>query len=119
MPDRRSAQAEAYRALYHGTAWRHLRQQALARDFFTCQRCGSLLVTGNRHHPQAAVVNHKRPHKGDTALFFDLANLESVCKACHDALIQREEARGYVIGCDLAGRPLAPDHPWNRLNPRR
>lgn len=114
---RRSAEAEAYRKLYKDPRWcgpNGIRQQALVRDLYTCKRCGCLLVTGNRHHPRAAVVNHKTPHKGDEALFFDLENTESVCKADHDALIQREEARGYTIGCDVDGRPLAPDHPWNR-----
>jgi hypothetical protein len=40
--------------------------------------------------------------------------VETSCKGCHDTLIQRDEARGYVIGCDEAGRPLAPDRLWNR-----
>lgn len=84
------------------------------RDNYTCRRCGCLLVTGNRHHPRAAVVNHIKPHKGDPELFFDLENTESVCKADHDTLIQREEARGYTIGSGLDGRPVDPRHPWNR-----
>lgn len=60
------------------------------------------------------MVNHKTPHKGDPALFFDVDNTESVCKQDHDALIQREEARGYTIGSDISGRPVDPLHPWNR-----
>lgn len=39
------------------------------------------------------MVNHKKPHKGNEALFFDLENTESVCKSDHDALIQKEEAQ--------------------------
>lgn len=44
----------------------------------------------------ATVVNHRRPHRGDWALFIDPMNHESVCKACHDGEIQREEARDRV-----------------------
>lgn len=113
----RPPDAEAYRHLYKDSRWcgpGGIRQQALLRDNFTCRRCGCILLSGNRHHPQAAVVNHVKPHRGDSALFFDLENTESVCKADHDTLIQREEARGYTIGSDINGRPLAPDHPWNR-----
>jgi hypothetical protein len=109
--------SDAYRHLYRDLRWcgpNGIRRQALLRDLYTCRRCGCLLLEGNRHHPQAAVVNHKTPHKGDPALFFDVDNTESVCKRDHDALIQREEARGYTIGSDISGRPVDPLHPWNR-----
>ncbi|UVK47565.1 hypothetical protein BPNPMPFG_003352 [Mesorhizobium sp. AR07] len=115
-PHPRSAEAEAYRKLYRDPRWcgpHGIRRQTLRRDLWTCQRCGCLVIEGNRHHPQAAVVNHKLKHKGDEALFFDLANTETVCKTDHDTLIQREEARGYVIGADIDGRPVDPNHPWN------
>lgn len=105
-----------YRHLYSDKRWhgaRGIRLKALKRDLYTCRRCGCSLVTTNRHHPQAAVVNHKTPHKGDPKLFFDLNNCESACKSCHDALIQREEARGYTIGSALDGQPVDPAHPWN------
>jgi hypothetical protein len=115
-------EAEGYRHLYKDHRWcgpGGIRYQALVRDLFTCRRCGCFLNTSNRHHSQAAVVNHKRPHKGDPALFFDLENTESVCKADHDALIQREERRGYTIGSDINGKPIDPQHPWNRFSERQ
>ncbi|NMG39900.1 HNH endonuclease [Chelativorans sp. ZYF759] len=102
--------------LYNSAAWRGphgLRKQALRRDKFTCQRCGCMLVAGSPNHPRAATVNHRIAHRGDAELFFDLENVESVCKTCHDGLIQREEERGYKVGCDGEGRPVDPAHPWN------
>ncbi|MDN3627161.1 hypothetical protein [Methylobacterium isbiliense] len=42
----------------------------------------------------ASVVNHRRPHRGEWALFIDPENHESVCKPCHDREIQREERAG-------------------------
>ncbi|MNR64413.1 hypothetical protein D3C85_1870530 [compost metagenome] len=63
---------------------------------------------------EANVVNHRVKHLGDWVLFIDPENHESVCQQHHDGLIRREEARGYEIGSDIDGRPLASDHPWNR-----
>lgn len=116
-PPRHRPAGQEYKHLYRSKDWHGphgIRQRALVRDLYTCQRCCCLLVTTDRHHPQAAVVNHKTPHKGDVSLFFDLQNVESVCKADHDKRIQIEEARGYTIGVDLSGRPVDPNHPWNR-----
>jgi hypothetical protein len=47
-------------------------------------------------------VHHLEPHRGDRELFFDLANLQSVCWRCHSGPIQSEEARGssVIIGSD-------------------
>lgn len=108
----RSAEADAYRALYKLPLWRHptrgLRAQQLAKQPL-CerhQRRGEIVA--------ADTVNHRTPHKGDMALFSDPANLESTCAACHSGLIQSEERRGHVIGCDAGGRPIDPTHPWNR-----
>lgn len=66
----------------------------------------------------ADTVNHRIAHKGDWALFCDPGNHESACKDCHDIVIQAEEARGYAVGCDDQGRPIATDHPWNRAKGR-
>ena len=116
-PHPRSAEAESYRKLYKDIRWcgQHgIRRQAFRRDMWTCQRCGDLVHEGNRHDRKAAVAHHKIAHKGDLTLFFDLDNVETACKQCHDGLLQREESRGYVIGSDIGGRPIDPQHPWNR-----
>lgn len=107
----RSHQAQAYRGWYNLSIWRGkggLRQQQLSRQPL-CERCKK----AGRITP-ATVVNHRQPHKGDWQLFIDPDNHESACAEHHDTLIQREEARGYQIGCDEAGRPVDPIHPWNR-----
>jgi len=109
--DLRSLEAQAYRRWYGLAIWcgdNGLRARQLARQPL-CERCrASGRITA------ATVVNHRIPHKGDWSLFTDPNNHESVCKDHHDGLIQREEARGHVIGSDINGRPMAPDHPWNR-----
>ena len=72
-------------------------RQSLFADQPLCERC---LQVG-RVTP-ATVANHRRPHRGDVALFFDRGNLESTCKACHDGPIQREE-RAAAAGAWVAG----------------
>nr|WP_243256973.1 HNH endonuclease signature motif containing protein [Rhizobium skierniewicense] len=37
------------------------------------------------------VADHKIPHRGDEALFWDESNLQCLCKPCHDGLKQRQE----------------------------
>lgn len=39
----------------------------------------------------ANVCDHIKAHKGDAALFFDAANLQSLCKLHHDSTKQAEE----------------------------
>ncbi len=92
---------------YKLPAWQARRAGQL-RDEPLCQLCKArgLVVP-------ATVANHKTPHRGNWLLFIEGA-LQSVCKPCHDGVIQREEKRGHVIGCDDAGRPSDPLHPWNR-----
>lgn len=80
---------------------------------YICQRSGIVCI-GPAGAPDSPVVNHKVPHKGDRELFFDLDNLETVCKEIHDSLIRKEELNGHTVGSDRNGRPLDPAHPWNR-----
>lgn len=98
---------DAYHRWYSLKAWKIARDRQLARWPLCgrCQKAGRVTV--------ATVVNHRKPHRGDWALFIDPENHESVCKDHHDGLIQREEARGYIIGSDIEGRPVDPAHPWN------
>ena len=111
MIDRwRTPEAEAYRRLYQTKAWKHLREVALLRDLFTCQRCGCHLKRG-RTHPQSAVVHHIKAHKGDIELFYDIDNTTSVCWTCHSGAIQSEEARGYSTEIGQDGWPVDANHP--------
>lgn len=109
----RSAAAEAYRRLYRTSRWQRLRLAILARDLYRCSRCGVALY-GQPPALHSPVVNHRIPHRGDLALFWDEANLEAVCKGCHDRDIQAEELNGYHRGVGPDGFPVDPNHPWNR-----
>lgn len=84
-----------WRAWYATERWRALRLEVLARDLWRCQwpGCG-VTLKGGRDHDRAAVVDHVRPHRGDEALFWDVSNLQALCKRCHDGAKQRAEAAG-------------------------
>lgn len=109
----RTPEAAEYRKLYGTKQWQMLREHALLRDAFTCQRCGCFLKRG-RKHPQSAVVHHVKAHKGDHELFFDLENLQSVCWTCHSGAIQSEEVRGYSTDIGADGWPTDSNHPGVR-----
>jgi 5-methylcytosine-specific restriction protein A len=88
--DRQRSAQQPWRQWYKTARWGALRQAVLARDHYTCQRTGALCL-GKPPAPDSPVVNHKRPHRGDPKLFWDIGNLETVTKAVHDSLIQKEE----------------------------
>lgn len=75
-----------WRAWYKTQAWRRKRWAILTRDLFTCQKCGRLEADTSQ-----LVADHKVPHRGDEALFWDDANLWCLCKTCHDSVKQAEE----------------------------
>ena len=88
--ERRREQEEERRRAYpwrawYGTAiWRAIRRDQLSREPL-CRRCGK------RGRIEAAtVVNHVEPHRGDWERFVG-GPFESLCKACHDGEVQREE----------------------------
>ena len=60
----------------------------LLRDRFTCQKCSHLEADTSQ-----LVADHKQPHRGDEALFWDVLNLWTLCKPCHDSWKQRQERR--------------------------
>lgn len=102
-----------YKGWYKTPRWRKLRREIYLRDKFICQKTGRL-CTGRGNDPDAPIAHHIVAHKGDPELFWDRNNIETVCKEIHDSLIQREEKQGYQIGHSIDGRPVDPNHPWNR-----
>jgi 5-methylcytosine-specific restriction protein A len=74
-----NAQRPESHKLYATPRWVRLRNAILDQNPF-CNRCNGF----------ADLVHHKRPHDGDVALFFDLDNLEPLCRRCHE----REHKRG-------------------------
>lgn len=102
--DRRGSSAERG----YGYAWQKAREAYLKKHPL-CKMHADL----GRVVP-ASVVDHVDPHRGDMVKFWDSGNWQSLCKPCHDVAKQRQEKSGVVVGCNLAGRPLDPNHHWNK-----
>lgn len=91
----------------YDTKWKQARRAYLVQHPYCvkCRERGELI--------EATVVDHIIPHKQDWKLFWDRNNWQPLCEPHHNSLKAKEEHRGYVIGCDIAGRPIDPRHPWN------
>lgn len=71
--------------LYDSTKWRSLRDSILLRDNYLCKSCHS--PVGERKGDYA--VDHiKAVNKGGA--FFEVANLQTLCKRCHERKSQGE-----------------------------
>ncbi|MBA4143490.1 MAG: HNH endonuclease [Nitrosospira sp.] len=87
----------------YNSAWQKCRAGHLLKNPY-CVRCGKI----------ASVVDHIKPHKRDQALFWDPDNRQSLCQNCHNSYKQRLEKSGRVIGCDVNGFPVDPQHHWRK-----
>ena len=76
-----------YKHLYKTKYWQQLRQQVLNKQPL-CVEC----LKAKRITP-ATVVDHIKPHKGNEKLFYNLKNLQSMCKSCHDRKTTKEDGR--------------------------
>ena len=75
---------------YNLAKWKRLRWSILVRDGFKCQMCGRL-----NGYTKFLVADHKVPHRGNSALFWDANNLWTLCKSpCHDKHKQAMEIAG-------------------------
>lgn len=98
-----------YLRWYKTKRWLALRAAQLRRKPL-CERCEK-----RKKITPATVANHRVPHHGDPALFWDAANLESLCAPCHNSDAKATDARGYSNDLDPAtGMPIDPMHPFNR-----
>lgn len=91
--NRHRDETQHWRAWYKTARWQKLRQRVLIRDNYTCQRTGTLCI-GKHPAPNSPVADHRIPHRGDPALFWDINNIETVSKEYHDSLKQRAEKSG-------------------------
>lgn len=77
-----------WRAWYKTARWQKLRQAVFLRDRYTCQMPDCGRIEGDT---SKLICDHVKPHRGDERLFWDEANLQTVCKPCHDSVKQAEE----------------------------
>lgn len=90
--DKQRSVFSPWRALYKTKRWRQLRWATFVRDMFTCQMCGKVEGDSSK-----LTADHRKPHRGDEALFFDPDNIQTLCTTpCHVKHKQRiEQAEEY------------------------
>ena len=82
---RAAPQRKERAALYKTKTW-----AAIRRSVLDAQPLCVLCLKAGRYEP-SVVVDHIVPHKGDTRLFYDMSNLQGLCKACHDRKTASED----------------------------
>nr|DAW52044.1 MAG TPA: HNH endonuclease [Caudoviricetes sp.] len=60
--------------LYQTSTWRALRKAHIQQQQPCCVRCGT---------NESLTVDHIIPPRGSEALFFDVDNLQTLCRECH------------------------------------
>lgn len=95
----RSKTATTWRRWYSTARWQRLRNRTLLQHPL-CAFC----LRENRT-TAATVVDHIIPHRGNQNLFWDDANLQSLCAYHHDNVKRREEM-GLIQTLDDEGYPI-------------
>jgi 5-methylcytosine-specific restriction protein A len=95
------AQRPSSRERLYTKAWEKARAAYLrAHPLCMCEECDE----GRKRLTAATVVDHKMPHRGDRALFWDSSNWQSMAKACHDRKTAREDGGfGNAVRGDVDG----------------
>jgi shikimate kinase len=87
--------------LYNNTRWKRTARKFLARPenalCVECRRRGIL--------KPAQVVDHRIAHGGDLKLFWDLNNLQGLCKSCHNEKSRLEQIQQGQARPDWLPRP--------------
>jgi len=65
----------AIRRWYRTARWKALRAQVVRDQAYRCAMCGTLTLT--------LEVDHIRKHQGNPLHFWQRANLQALCGACH------------------------------------
>lgn len=85
----------------YGYRWRRVREWFLRRNPL-CVQC---MVEGRT--TAANVVDHILRHTGHSdPRFWNVANLQPLCKRCHDSVKQQRDIKGYACGHGVDGWPL-------------
>ena len=77
----RSAGKRGYGSRWQRVSKNYLKAHPLCA---ACQKEG--------RYVKATVVDHIKPHRGDQTLFWDVENLQPLCKPCHDKKTWTEDS---------------------------
>lgn len=94
----------------NSAAWARLRAQVIAEEPL-CRHClarGLVSPTTDVDH----IINGEGDYSDDNSR----ENLQGLCRPCHSQKTRVEMGDGELMlaGCDTTGRPIDPNHHWNR-----
>lgn len=84
-----------WRKWYASKQWHELRKRIFLRDRFTCQEPDCRKIEFDTAN---LVAHHVKAHKGSPKLFWQETNIQTVCKQCHDTVIQSRERMAQLKG---------------------
>lgn len=93
---------------------RKVRRMILDRDGWQCQMCG-VLLTGQMHQPNGAVVDHLEPVALSPHRERDPGNMRAVCRSCHATCNSIEQRHGDNLAAIVAakrGKPVIGEDGW-------
>ena len=95
---------------YTAQRWQRLRKYKLQLNPL-CEACLQL-----GYIEPATTVDHRTPINRGGEPYPEIDKLASLCERCHNMKTRCEQlGEDYMRkGCDVFGRPLDPDHSWNR-----
>ena len=93
--------------LYGKIRWKRLRALQLSEQPLCC-----MCRAAGRMAVPATLVDHIVPAKDNVELFFDMKNLQSLCRSCHDSAKRKDERRGYSTQIGSDGFPTDVRHPF-------
>lgn len=96
------------RVSLNSAAWKRLRAQVLAEEPL-CRWClaRGLVVASTD-------VDHIKDSREDYSDDNRRENLTAMCHECHSLKTAASMGKRVSMGCDVSGKPLDPDHPWNK-----
>jgi 5-methylcytosine-specific restriction enzyme A len=103
---------------YSTRRWERVRLQKLARNPL-CEACLQIgeIVPAEAVDHRIPITEIGRKERRWAEAFPPLDQLASLCASCHNTKTRAEQlgqTNWMRAGCDVFGRPLDPDHPWNK-----
>jgi len=84
-PNWRGGVSPERQKLYARSMWKAIRKAVFSRDNFSCRRCGEKPVGHKQLH-----THHLRAWARDPALRFDVDNIITLCRGCHEWIHSKE-----------------------------
>ena len=91
---------------YRSKEWEQVRYQALLRDKYLCEKCGTKCL-GKKFNRPSPNVDHIIPRKERPDLELKLSNLRTLCRSCHSKITMADINGRDKIEIGVDGFPVS------------